>query len=920
MKRLGIKYQILLITLIPILLIDIFFTYTYIESGVGQATELLQSKGRITAKQIASASEFSLISGQDQQIQYLLDQTIDTDSVILISVYNQQGTAIAKAVSEEYLSSNIASYFYYRNPVTSHNIAHSDVFTPEPVNNDDIETIGWVNLYISRKQLDETTAQITQDSVIFFIIVLLLSILMTFIISQRITQPVFTLLQHLRQVEAGQLGDTINLLAGNEIGTVQKGFNRMTRALLSNQKQLNSKIQQATLQLSEAIAEMEVKNQELGLARDEAQKANNIKSEFLANISHEIRTPINGIKGFISLISQSNLSSTQKKYADIILKSTNDLTSIINEVLDFSKLESGKLQIIEDEFDLHKIIEQVRDSLFISILAKNIDLILIIYSDTPRFVGGDKLRIKQVLLNLIGNAIKFTDDGEVVIRVSVEDQSSNDTTIQIAVEDTGIGISEEHQASLFTAFSQVETAANRRFTGSGLGLAISKNLVGLMGGEITLQSKVGEGSTFTIRLPLTLANTRGQDSFDKEGYDKTAIVIASRKTCLQELQSMYDRAGITTEPVLLGKQPAEQITEIIHQKNNAIDYLVVDFRHLNFDIRKLQAVENESSPHIIAMHYDPGMIPELGTHEMQFVSIINSSSYIRSLLDKPLIDDTEQQPINRQASSPALLKKVLFVDDNEVNLKLGSELIRLSGHQVYEAQHADEAMNLYRNKSFDLIILDIQMPDIDGVKLRSMMREERPDDRTPIVALTANILNDEAERLLNLGFDYYLAKPIDIDKFQGLLHDSPEQSAISYVDPVNDDQYDDIVSIDFEKSLDLAANNESLLRQIFEILLREIPQHKIQISNAVQQLDYAKLSAIAHKIHGVTCYACLPRLKSQVISAQQQISEKSYPLLETTVDAMVEELEQIGTQIDSYLQQKEGEFDYPEEQKTVGLN
>lgn len=901
MKHLGIKYQILLITLIPIFMIDLFFTYTRFNDDIKQANELLQSDGRNIARKIADASK-NLNAGQAQQIQSMLDQKIDNDAVIFVSVYNQQGKRIAISVSNDFQASNTNRYFYVRSPITSpgnflHNVLSHDQIEP-PVGN----TIGWVNLYVSRKQLEATKTNITEDAIIFFIIVLMLALILTAIISRRITQPIYTLLEHLKYVENGRLGESIDPLATNEIGAVQKGFNRMTQALLSNRKQLNNKIQQATQQLNAAMIDMETKNRELAFARDEAQNANRIKSEFLANMSHEIRTPINGIKGFISLIGQSSLNPTQKKYADIVLKSTNDLTNIINEILDFSKMESGKLQIVDDDFDLHEIIEQTRDTLFITTLAKNIDLNLIIYSDTPRYVCGDKLRIKQILLNLIGNAIKFTDQGEVIIRLSVEEQAATEVTILISVEDSGIGISDEDQARLFTAFSQVETAANRRFSGTGLGLAISKNLVSLMGGEISVKSESGKGSTFSVRLPLALTNVNDQDVNHQDAKASTALIIASRKACLQELQSLFDRAGITTEPVLLEQQTIEQIIEIVHQNRGHIDYLVIDFRHLSLNLWDLVDNEPEAAVRIIAMHYDPGMIPGFDSREIEFVSIVGSSNRLQGLLDHTLIGDTEKVPVGQLPQTPAILKNVLFVDDNETNLKLGSELIRQWGHKVCEADHADEAMNLYRNQSFDLIFLDIQMPDIDGVTLRAMMREERPDDRAPIVALTANILNEEADRLLQLGFDYYLSKPIDEDKFRALVDGSLEHSATIPDNESTDEQYGETKSVNIRQSLDLAADNESLLKQIFEILLRDIPDYRDQLANAIEQLDYTKLSSIIHKIHGTTCYTSLPLLKSQVMSIQQQLSAESYINLDTAVDSMIKELEQVRLEVELYLQ------------------
>ncbi len=920
MKRPGIKYQILSITLIPVFLIDLFFTYIHFNSDIAQANELLQSKGQIIAKQLAGASEFNLISGNDQQIQHMLDQTINTNAVILASVYDLQGILIAKSVSEEFQADNVLNYYYYRNPIMSQSISEPDVFTTDQSELSDDTIIGWVHLYVSRQQLETTEARITRDSIIFFIIVLLLSIVLTIIISRRITQPIFTLLEHLRNVETGRLGENILPLALNEIGAVQMGFNRMTQALLSNQTQLNNKIQQATQQLNEAIADLESKNRELAFARDEAQNANKIKSEFLANMSHEIRTPINGIKGFIGLISQSNLNHTQKKYADIVLKSTIDLTDIINEILDFSKLESGKLQIVEDDFDLHEVIEQTRDTLFITVLSKNIDLNLIIYSDTPRYVCGDKLRLKQILLNLIGNAIKFTDQGEVVIRVSVDDQTQTEVKILITVEDTGIGISDEDQQPLFTAFSQVETAANRRFSGTGLGLAISKNLINLMGGEVSLKSEVGKGSIFSVILPLKLSNRTVTDTPEQKDSDKTAMIIANHKTCLQEIQSLFDRAGITTVPILLEQQVIDKIIKNINQNRSSIDYLVIDFRHFDAHLAKIVNAEKNRGIRIIAMHYEPGLVSDFEGEKFEFISIINTTTGLLNLLSNTTTDVAEKDSGDQQHLIQLRPKKVLFVDDNEVNLKLGSELIRIWGHEVCEANHADQAMTHYRKEDFDLIILDIQMPEIDGITLLSMMRKERPEDHTPIVALTANILNQESERLLDLGFDYYLSKPIDEDKFRALLDSSLKRENKIAKNLLIDGLNSKAISVNIEHSLTLASDNESLLQQIFEILLRDIPEHIDQLSKASQQSNYTKLSTIIHKIHGITCYTSLPQLKSQVVLIQQQIAQESYLNLQDAVNEMIEELEKVRLEVESFLQRAAEKLEKSTDTESVGLS
>ncbi|MCZ6667860.1 MAG: ATP-binding protein [Gammaproteobacteria bacterium] len=899
MKRLGIKYQILLVTLIPVFLIDVFITYASFNSNIEQASELLQIRGQTIAKQIAGASESNLKSGELHKIQFLLDQSIDTNSIVQAAVFSQ-GELMAKSVSEQYRAKDLSDYFYFRQPIESHELAKASAGTAGQSATLQTRTIGWAHILMSSQQLDATRTRITRDSILFFVIVLLLAMVLTSIISRRITQPIDSLIEHLKQVETGRLGETIEVVTDNEIGALQEGFNRMTRALLSNRKQLNDRVQQATLQLSDANISMESKNRELGFARDEAQNANRIKSEFLANMSHEIRTPINAIKGFMSLMSRSELNPTQKKYTDIVLKSTDDLTSIINEILDFSKMESGKLAIVEEEFDLHEVLEQSRDILFINILQKAIDLNLVIYSDTPRTVCGDRLRIKQILLNLIGNAIKFTDQGGVVVRVSLEQQTPSETGILISIEDTGIGISKQDQAGLFTAFSQVDTAANRRFTGTGLGLVISQKLANLIGGNISLESEVGKGSVFSLHLPLRISHPVPASADVVVSKAQTALIFGTHKTCLQEIQTLFDRAGIANEPVLLvHKQAIDQVREHILRNQNQVDYIVFDFRHFDLDLSSI--FDTALKTRCIAMHYDLHLIPDSSCQGLEFISVINSASRLQKILDRS-VDETKQgESSNSFSPTSGTVKQVLIVDDNQVNLELASELIRIWGHRVSAASHAVEAMKLYQNQNFDLIILDIQMPDIDGIALMTMMREARPDDRTPIVALTANVLNHEPERLLGLGFDHFLSKPIDEEKFRLLLDGSFQPPDRGADELVKAEQNSKTLAVDFQQSLSLCAFKESLLDKMFETLLYEIPGHQQQLSTHLEQSDYVKLSATIHKIHGTTCYTSLPRLRKQVISIQQQLGQKSYAQVDIAVESVILEFDEIRQQVEGYL-------------------
>tara|TARA_B110000971_G_scaffold88573_1_gene91050 strand:- start:10587 stop:13325 length:2739 start_codon:yes stop_codon:yes gene_type:complete len=909
LKKIGVKYQILLIALVPALLVNTFLTYSHFRNNVDHAYDLLQSNNRIFAQQLASASELNMLSGHYEPIQHLLNKTIDTNAIILASAYNENGKAIATSVSKEYDSKNTNSYFYYRLPIISQTLQETRSLDLDQSYKYEGKVIGWVHLNMSHRQFEIIKANIWNDSISLFFVILCILLMLSFVIGSEVTRPIFKLLEHIKKVEKGQLGEVIISFEKSEIGELQKGFNQMTESLLANRNELNEKIQFATKQLSEAIGDLESKNSELKLAKDEAQNANEIKSIFLTNMSHEIRTPINGIKGFINLISQSDLNPTQKRYADIILKSTNDLTDIISEILDFSKMESGKLQIVDGNFDLYEAIQQTRDILFINVLSKNIDLVLIIYSDTPQFVCGDKLRLKQVLLNLIGNAIKFTDEGEVVIRVAVEQQTESDVNILITIEDTGIGISEDDQKNLFEAFRQVETASNRRFKGTGLGLVISRNLVGLMAGEISMQSKIGVGTKFSVHLPFLLTSMP-KDIKEIPLDNKIALILSSRKTCLQEIISLFDRAEIATESMFLsGSDSAESINSKIQKFLRHIDFLVIDLRHFNFDLKQMLKNISMDQTRIIVMHYDQTMVKTLWNLNLEFISATTNSQNLQKSLSSPLVNISTK--ISSIPSLPSSSKTVLLVDDNQINLKLASELIGLWGHQVYEAESALEAMALYKKESFDLIVLDIQMPEIDGVELLKMMRIENKQDQTPTVALTANILDNEEQRLLTLGFDYYLSKPIDEEKFRRILDSSSfTNTDFTKLEKVTVTDQSIVVpssSFDFKQSLKLSQNNKVILCKILEILIRDIPNLQLQLKSAAFQNDKERLSAILHKLHGTTCYISLPKLKKLVTSLQQLITTFSNRQLQNTTLKIHDELFNIQNETQQLLIEMEKE-------------
>lgn len=352
---------------------------------------------------------------------------------------------------------------------------------------------------------------------------------LTSFLSKQIVNPIQGMIKTVVQIREGDLDARIPEVSKGELGELEQGINNMAETILASYTDMQSSVDQATSDLRETLETIEIQNIELDMARREAQQANQVKTEFLANMSHEIRTPLNGIIGFARLLGRSNLTRKQEDYVSTIMSSSQVLLTIINDVLDFCKIEAGKLMLDNRSTNLREAIEDVLTMLEPASSAKGLEVVSLFYADVPEQLVFDPLRLKQVLTNLINNAIKFTDEGSVVIRTMIEQQQQNKATVRISVTDTGIGLTKTQQKALFQAFSQADSSTAREFGGTGLGLVISKRLVEQMGGDIGLESVKDKGSTFWFNIKSEVAPAVQQPP-KLLGLDgKTIAVIESRE-------------------------------------------------------------------------------------------------------------------------------------------------------------------------------------------------------------------------------------------------------------------------------------------------------------------------------------------------------------------------------------------------------
>jgi len=527
------------------------------------------------------------------------------------------------------------------------------------------------------------------------------------------------------------------------------------------------------------INEKKIFEEELIYARMQAENANIAKSEFLANMSHEIRTPLNSVIGFSDLMYKTELNDSQHLYMSSVLNSAKSLLNIINDILDFSKIEAGKLEIIIEKTSIYLLLDEVVAMFRHRTSEKNLELILYIHENVPEFIWVDAFRLRQVLVNLLGNAVKFTQAGEIELAVClVNTQVSNDIKeIEFSVRDTGIGISKDKQNLIFEAFAQADSSTTRTYGGTGLGLTICNKILALMDGEIKLESKTGKGSRFyfTIKGKVEYSNEI-EDAI--EINNQSMLIVDENSKSLAILNSIISGTGIITET-------AHEITETLEKINNpgGFNTLLISLSvALQQDLKLLKVIRNEmrlSSDDLSIILMDPGIANvDIGKIMIEFK--------IHSIVFKPIskrnvfqaihkLNKTTVNKIEREPEIKALTNKtstILIVDDNQLNQLLSKSMILQLIPQavIIEACDGESAVLMYEKYKPNLVFMDIQLPKISGYEATRLIRKQKSKTFTPIIALTAGIVKGERQRCLEAGMDDYLSKPITLELLEKMFH------------------------------------------------------------------------------------------------------------------------------------------------------
>lgn len=744
MKSISLKITIVVLGLL--VLVQLIDSTRAVRSLREQLTQELDKRGNALAHSAAIFCIEPILGNDYPHVESFVKDLVEPSGVAYARIMDQHGKVIANSPGQvDGVTSK--GFRAYSAPI---------VFKV----GEDVHPLGEAHIQLSTADVDRNLQARTEELLLTGLALFSLTAgLLILFLNRLISRPVVRLARAASRLGEGDLESSIDLPGKDEIGRLAGTLDLMRE------------------RLGNSYHDLQLKNQEL-------EELGRVKDEFLANMSHEIRTPMNGVLGMVSLLMDTKLNREQREYADAIRNSGSSLLSLINDILDVSKIQAGKLVLETIPFDLHSTIDEVAGLLAANARNKNLDFAVRYAPESPRQLIGDPTRIRQVLTNLVGNAIKFTEKGHVFINVECEQLSDREARVRINVEDTGIGISTEKTHFIFQQFTQVDSSVTREYGGTGLGLTISQRLVELMGGQLAVESEVGKGSKFSFVLDMDIAQAR--DSFCAPNFQGIRALVIDDTRILEEQLGAW-RMRVST--VSTGAE-ALQLLRQAKADGAPFDLAVIDQCMPEMDGEDLaRSIRTDRGLR------DIKMIMRSTSNESEakarFMKL-GFSAYLRKPTRRDqlllVLQDIMTDPGTNKPSQPSALPftndehvdvaaednegiSVLVVEDNLVNQKVANRMLQKLGCQVDTAENGEEGVEAAKKKNYDVIFMDCMMPIMDGYEATRVIRrrEEEMGGHVRIVALTANAMKGDREKCLACGMDDYLSKPVTRKTLQTTL-------------------------------------------------------------------------------------------------------------------------------------------------------
>ncbi len=886
MTNYSLRARMMILILAPTVLIGLLLSTFFVVHRYNDLQRQLEDAGASIIEPLAVSSEYGMALQNRESIGQLISilHRRHSDIVRVISVYDQHnrlfvtsniqqdpgvlklpsGTAFPKRLSVIRQDEKLI----LRTPILSESYSQDESAESDAKTNNNM--LGYVAL-----ELDLKSVRLQQYREIFISTVMMLfcigiALIFGWRLMRDVTSPIRNMVNTVDRIRRGQLDSRVEGFMLGELDMLKNGINSMAMSLAAYHEEMQHNVDQATSDLRETLEQMEIQNVELDLAKKRAQEAARIKSEFLANMSHELRTPLNGVIGFTRLTLKTELNPTQRDHLHTIERSANNLLAIINDVLDFSKLEAGKLILESIPFPLRNTLDEVVTLLAHSSHDKGLELTLNIKNDVPDNVIGDPLRLQQVITNLVGNAIKFTERGNIDVLVEKRAISNTKVQIEVQIRDTGIGIPERDQSRLFQAFRQADASISRRHGGTGLGLVITQKLVNEMGGDISFHSQPNRGSTFWFHINLDLNPNVLSDRPVMDCLQGKRLAYVEPNTAAA--QSTLD--VLSTTPLEVVYSPGFSSLPVEHYDILLMAIPVTFTGELTMQQERLAKAASMTDYLLLALPCHAQINAEELKHDGAAACLLKPLTATRLL---PTL--TEYCRLNYHAApivadESKLPMTVMAVDDNPANLKLIGALLEDQVQHVELCESGLQAVELAKQMQFDLIMMDIQMPGMDGIRACELIRQLPHQQQTPVVAVTAHAMAGQKEKLLSAGMNDYLAKPIEEEKLHTLLlRYKPGPAAGNWVAPAEAAEItvNENATLDWQLALRQAAGKNDLAREMLQMLVAFLPEIRNKVEEQLVGENPEDLVDAIHKLHGSCGYSGVPRLKNLCHLLEQQL-------------------------------------------------
>jgi len=868
----GIRFRVVFLAVTPILIVATLLGLYTINERTEEIKNEFNERGWYLVNNIAPAFEFGVVTDNEKVIGNIVNNITKKKDIVYMGVFNNTGNVVyenGNNIDVSKIESSVAdkNRVTFRAPIYLTGIRQDELneLLEGELEKSEREIVGWVKIALSSDSYVAREKTVIENTLIIIAVGVLVSLVLALSIGNSVITPIKNMMSFVSRMTSGKLSERLDVNEGGEIGRLQAGINIMAGEMEASHAKLEQRVEEAVCEVQHVVDTLQKKNVELVNARRDAMQAKDAKSEFLANMSHEIRTPLNAVIGFSRQLAKHATDDKQIEYTRTISRAVTQLLTVIDDILVFSKLDSGNIEIKPSEFSVREYLEDTVSMVSPAAQDKKIDLVLFIDPKFPDTIIADPLRLTQVLTNLLNNAVKFTDKGSIVLYARMG-QENNNKTMLLSVIDTGIGISKNAQKKLFKPFYQEDSKATRKRGGTGLGLIISKQLIEMMAGLVSFESELGKGTTFNVSLPVKVVNDYLPNVFDLP-ESSAVLLFDPHQYSRRALRNNLLHMNVTTNTYSGIHALLDRLSNITSSKSSMVVLSIPATTNLNIiNHEYIQPVRNVFDGYLLIL---------LGSNEGsdEFIETVDTKTHV---LMKPLRANSlmlevaacfEVKTVAALSTidnkDEYLLKnyrgiKILVAEDNQFNRLYINDLLEGYGLKADCVINGKDAINACLQTQYDIVFMDLHMPDLGGAEAVSIIRNmEQVAAKLPIIAITADVFSNDNNELIRKGFTDCVFKPIDEKRLINTIVENCE-SSIAHIENKATGSTGTTLS-------------DKLPKDLVETLIDNLLVHSDELKQQLSSEDSEKAKQTVHKLYGLVCYFELENLNQAVAQVQEAL-------------------------------------------------